>query len=163
MPLTVPLAIRRTGAAAGAALLLWGVAGCGQAAEPLPGAATLDAELVVERRQWGGLCPRDSCESLLRVQGTGEWTYEPRPAGSAATGGALDATQQAGLAEALASTRVGEPLPEGDCPPAYDGQAVDYSWQDSSGSGEWSTCGSVVDPDDPLVQWLDQLAAEVAE
>ena len=159
----MPQVIRRAGAATVVSLLLLGAAGCGSAPEAQPAEATLDADLVVERREWGGLCPRDSCESLLRVRGTGEWTYEPRPAGSASTGGALDAAQQAGLAEAMASTRVGEPLPEGDCPPAYDGEAVDYGWQDSSGSGEWSTCGSVVDPDDPLVQWLDQLASEVAE
>lgn len=146
------------------AVTLLGVTACGMASPgsspgPTPAAApTVDPTLTVERRVWGGLCRAGACESRLLVHGTGEWTLEdPEAPGR----GELDEQQLSELAEAMATTRVGEPLPEGDCPPAYDGQAVDYRWEDPSGSGEWSTCGSVVDEEDPLVRWLDSLAADV--
>ncbi len=70
------------------------------------------------------------------------------------------AAEQQGLAavtDALAATRITEGPPFEDiCPIAYDGMEVTYGVPE----GSVSNCDLLVDASDPLVEILDDLAAE---
>lgn len=140
--------------ATGVALVLGGCT----TVTPAKPAAPPSPVLLAARQTSGGLCRADApCGDTLIVQTDGSWelvSFEVHRTG------VLPADRLAALAEAVERTGLADaPAFTGTCPIAYDGQEVTYRWRAAGGEAKVGSCEREVDPADPLVSMLDELAA----
>ncbi|MBR7743916.1 hypothetical protein KC207_11500 [Phycicoccus sp. BSK3Z-2] len=140
------------------AVLLATLSGCARA----PGGPGHDF-LDLERREWGGMCAEGPCESTLGVGADGAWTFTSQRGSTTGrlTDGALLAMRRAVGSTSAAGT--GDP--DGNCEADADGTSVEYTWRLFEAPSETSTatsCGDGLDPEDPLVTALDDLAEDAA-
>lgn len=128
---------------------LAGASGCGVA-------VASEAGLLATRTMTGGMCPDGACNEEFVVHDDGVWTWVDHGTGRSAAGRLRDWEVEL-LTEALESTRITDAPPFEDvCPIAYDGMEVAYGWAED----RVSNCDLRVDPEDPFVAILDDLAAD---
>ena len=127
--------------------------------------------LLAERHTWGGMCPEGPCRSALAISDDGAWTWSDEAADSQ---GRISPREVDLLREAIVSsafspadggpTTSGAPLPQpARCEAHADGRSVRYGWA-APGQG-WQvvdSCEQAVDPRDPLVVHLEELARRLA-
>lgn len=117
--------------------------------------------LLAARETSGGLCQVDApCGDTLTIKTDGSWelvSFEGKSTG------VLPADQLSELADAVGRTRLAD-APEftGACPIAYDGQEFTYRWRAEDRVLKVASCEREVDPADPLVSVLDELAVDLA-
>ncbi|KQY21219.1 hypothetical protein ASD16_18020 [Cellulomonas sp. Root485] len=136
----------------GLVALVAALSACGSA--PVP-----SGTVHVERHTWGGMCPDGPCGSDLVVEDDGSWTYSSSDEDGDASGTLTDSELDA-LHTAVADTTVGsESAAAVACAADVDDTSVRYAWTFDDDSGAASSCEVVIDGGDPLVLYLDELAA----
>lgn len=141
----------RTGAAMAAlgVAAVAGMSGCGIA-------VASESHVLASRAMTGGLCPDGPCNEELVLHDDGLWRWTDNSTGKSNVG-LLSSRELAEVADAVAETRITEGPPFEDiCPIAYDGMEVTYGVPE----GSVSNCDLLVDASDPLVEILDDLAAQ---
>ena len=137
----------------GLVTLVAALSACGSA--PVP-----SGTIHVERHTWGGMCPDGPCGSDLVVEDDGSWTYSSSETDDGS--GTLSASELDALHTAVADTTVGsESAAAVACAADVDDTSVRYAWTFDDDSGAASSCEVVIDGGDPLVRYLDELAASV--
>lgn len=153
-------------ALAGVLLALVTTAACGTGPAPVADAGpsvspgTDAVRVLAERRTWGGLCAQGPCRSDLVVRTDGSWVLETEVRTSE---GVLPAADLSGLEEAVIRTGLAEDVRASTgCAADSDGTSVEYVWlADGQQPRSASSCEQAIAADDPLVEQLDRIAAEV--
>lgn len=161
---------RATAGQATVALVLGWLAACAPATTPPSETAV---QPLAERHTWGGLCPEGPCHSTLTVSADGGWTWsdEATETQGLVSPREVDRLREAILSSALpptgvAGTATARERPGSEtvaCEADADGRSVRYGWE-SHGQG-WLTvdsCEQPLDPRDPLVVHLEELAQRLA-
>lgn len=142
------------------------------ACAPGPAAPPDTPRLVLaEWQTWGGLCPEGPCRSTLTVRDDGSWSWTDE---TTDTQGLVSPREVDRLREAIVdsafspgtASAVGQDQAASSavrCDAHADGRSVRYGWA-APGEG-WQivdSCEQAVDPDDPLVAHLEDLANRLA-
>ena len=127
--------------------------------------------VLAERQTWGGLCPEGPCRSTLTVSDDGRWRWNDEATDTQGLVGPreVDRLREAIVESALSPATAGAPGREHvpstavRCDAHADGRSVRYGWA-APGAG-WQvvdSCEQAIDPDDPLVVHLEELAGRLA-
>lgn len=169
-PHTVPMTGRRRSSAglalAAALLAIVSTAGCGSepasvgAAPPSAPPGAERASVVAQRYAWGGIFAGGPCRSDLTVRSDGSWALETEVGTSE---GLLPASQRARLEEAVAETGLADDVePATGCAADFDDTSIEYLWLVQGAHPQTaSSCEQVIVADDPLVQRLDAILADI--
>lgn len=145
---------------------------CSPATGPPPGPQPDAAgpRPLAQRHTWGGLCPEGPCRSTLTIGEDGAWTWSDEAADSR---GVVSPREVDLLREAIVSSTLAQdstaaphatlPEPAARCEADADGRSVRYGWAEP-GLG-WQlvdSCERALDPRDPLVAHLEELARRLA-